>query len=114
MAKRRTVMAWLTALPNLWKIGGTVVAIAVVIGLYAGMPSRMAKAEEQIDDLKGWAREVQGYTRAMQEQQQAPPQPWDFIRQEGDWQVFRDPDGQLQCCDGTQCIPHPPKGRCPS
>ena len=52
--------------------------VAAIAFLYT-LPGRLASAEKQIekvnddvDDLKGWAREVQGYTRAMQ--QQAPNQ----------------------------------------
>ena len=48
--------------------------VAATAFLYT-LPGRLASAEKQIekvnndvDDLKGWAREVQGYTRAMQQQ----------------------------------------------
>ena len=47
-----------------------------------------------------------------QQAQQAPPQPWTFLKEEGEFQVFRDPDGVTQCCDGTTCHPKPSKGRC--
>ena len=47
--------------------------VAATAFLYT-LPGRLASAEKQIekvnndvDDLKGWAREVQGYTRAMQQ-----------------------------------------------
>src|SRR3990167_1636651 len=55
--------------------------LAATAFLY-NLPGRIASAEKKIetvgtdvDDLKGWARELQGYTRAQQEMnQQAPNQ----------------------------------------
>lgn len=46
----------------------------------------------------------------MVQQQQAPnqaaPQPWTFLREEGDYQIFLNPEDQLPyCCNGTTCVP---------
>lgn len=46
--------------------------------------------EDQIDDLKGWAKEINGYTRAIQEQRPQPQLPI---------QSWRNQDGSLWCCD---------------
>ena len=55
-------------LKDWWWVVGLIVGAIVVWG---NLPQRVAKAEEAIQDLKGWAQEVQGYTRAVQEQRQA-------------------------------------------
>lgn len=99
--------------------------VAVNYASFAALPERTTKVEEhnevqdeELDDLKGWAKQIQGYTQAMQQQQMMPnqaapvPEPWEFIKEEGEWQIFKDPDGILQCCDGTQCVPKPKKGKC--
>lgn len=62
-------------LKDWWWLIGLVVSGII---LWGNLPQRMAKAEQQIDDLKGWAKEVQGYTRAtheLQQQQQMHRQP---------------------------------------
>lgn len=60
-----------------WPIYGIGVTLCGAIVLWGGIPGRLAKAEEQIDDLKGWAKQTQGYTAALQQmivqQQVAPP-----------------------------------------
>ena len=55
------------------------------------LPNRVQAAERNIDDLKGWAREIQGYTRAMQEQQGLT----ELLRQTDRW-------GAAWCCDPRQ------------
>ena len=85
--------------------------VACIIGglivLWGNVPIRLAKAEEQIDDLKGWAKELQGYTRRMQEQQQLPqqaaPRVWQAQDREGNWYCADDqgnwwwPDREGRC-----------------
>ena len=79
------------------------------IVLWGNLPNRVQKVEagqaaqeEDLNDLKGWAREIQGYTKAQQELQQqiyqrqdtanAPQRPtWRFQEQ--------DDDGTTWCCD---------------
>lgn len=86
--------------------------------VWGNLPQRMTKAEEQLDDLKSWTKEMMGYTRAQQEwnqqqqQQQASPQPWVFLRQERDLQIFRDPDNIIKCCDGVTCWEWDVKTKC--
>ena len=107
--------------------------VAINYATYAAMPEKVKQAEQKnveqdqtnavqdnsIDDLKGWAKQIQGYTQAMQQQQHAPnqaapiPQPWTFLREEGEYQVFKDPGGETRCCDGTTCEPLTKKGKCP-
>ena len=107
------------SVPPWWKDSKTLKdwwwAIALVCGgivLWGGIPPRLAKAEQQIDDLKGWAREVQGYAKAqheqnrqqqqlqqtqqsqMQQQYQAPPN----ARVRNIWEE-QNPDGSWWCCD---------------
>lgn len=43
-------------------------------GRLASSEKRIEKVNEDVDDLKGWAREIQGYTKAMNQQQQASNQ----------------------------------------
>jgi hypothetical protein len=72
--------------------------LAIVLGAavtWWTIPQRMAKAEQAIDDLKGWAREVQGYTRALQEQQRMVREP---IREWSDAQQV------WWCCDTERVI----------
>ena len=77
---RDSLKAW-------WPLFGIAAAVCSVIVLWGRLPARVAKAEDQIDDLKGWAKELQGYTRAMQQQQSRP--------QVQEWQ---DAEGRWWCC----------------
>ena len=64
-------------LKDWWWLYGVGTALCSFIVLWGNIPPRLAKAEEKIEDLKGWAKEIQGYTRAQQEMnqhQQAPNQ----------------------------------------
>lgn len=73
MAKKPTFLTHVKDWWPLYGIGSTIIGVLV---LWASIPGRVAKAEEAVEDLKGWAREVQGYTRAMQQQQMLQfPQP---------------------------------------
>ena len=100
--KRPTLVAHLK---DWWWAYGVGSTLCGVIILWGGMPTRMAKAEQKneqqdvaLDDLKGWAREIQGYTKAQQQanlmQQQAPAPP--PIRLLWDEQAHR-----AYCDDGT-------------
>ena len=97
---------WLRRLKDWWWLLGVVVGVIVVWG---NLPQRVTASEQKISDLQAWAQETQGYTKALQEQnalarqQQAAPLPWTFLREDGDYQVFRDPAGVAYCCDGTVC-----------
>ena len=64
---------------KLWPI---LLAVVGGIVLWGNLPKQVAKLEagqaqqgEELDDLKGWAREIQGYTRAQQELNQAVQHP---------------------------------------
>lgn len=80
---------------NWWPVGVLVVG---VIALWGSLPQRVAKAEEQIDDLKAWTKEMQGYTRAVEEQRQQypmePPAP------EAQWLYDKDKQGRCWECWG--------------
>lgn len=77
--------------------------VAAIAFLYT-LPGRLASAEKHIekvgddvDDLKGWAREIQGYTKAMN-QQHAPNQSVHPSRTVTP-QEWQDPkDGSWWCC----------------
>ena len=104
--------------------------VAINYATYAAMPEKVKQAEQKnveqdqtnavqdnsIDDLKGWAKQIQGYTQAMQQQQLAPnqaaPQPWTFLREEGEIQIFLDPTGRTKCCNGTECWDWLEKKKC--
>lgn len=74
MGKRPPTM--IDNLLRYWPIYGIGATLCGTLVLWASVPGRLARAEEQIDDLKGWARELQGYTRANQQMlQQAAPRP---------------------------------------
>lgn len=77
--------------------GGSLLGFLVV---WSSIPTRLSSAEEQIDDLKGWARELQGYTRAQEElNQQAPAQ--GRLMATKDPEIYLFDDGQtLWCTDG--------------
>lgn len=68
MAKRKPTLV--DNLLRYWPIYGIGVTLCGTLVLWASIPGRLAKAEDQIDDLKGWARELQGYTRANQQMMQ--------------------------------------------
>lgn len=77
MTKRRHRV--LRHLQDWWWLYGVGSTLCGVVVLWGGLPGRVAKAEqhlektqEEVDDLKGWAREIQGYTRAMNQQAVAP------------------------------------------
>lgn len=72
------------------------------------------KLAEQATEYQRQILELQRQQVQQQVPNQVPsiPDPWEFIKEEGDWQVFRNPDGKLMCCDGTTCIPKPKRGRC--
>ncbi len=104
--KRRPV---LRHLKEWWWLYGVASALCGAIVLWGGLPSRVAKAEEQIDDLRGWAKEIQGYTRAMNQQvpnQARPPQVpirrnWDELQQrywcdDGSQQWWANQDGTCE------------------
>ena len=87
---RDSLKAW-------WPVVGIAAAVCSVIVLWGGLPARVAKAEEQIDDLKAWSKELMGYTRAQQEmnrqqQQQSRPQV----------QEWQDAEGRWWCCNPDQ------------
>ena len=82
-----------------------------------------AKAEKVDTEFSDYLKEQRLYTEALNkvvtqqqqmQQQQAPnqavPQPWTFLREEGDWQVFEDPNGVVTCCNGSAC--HERKKKC--
>lgn len=70
-----------------WLIGGAIAAIVV----WGNLPQRVAAVEQNVEDLKGWAKEIQGYTRAQQEQsnnysnQNYQPQIFYERDSQGDW-----------------------------
>ena len=77
--------------------------LAATAFLY-NLPGRIASAEKKIetvgtdvDDLKGWARELQGYTRAQQEMNQHAPNQQAPARTvtPQEWQAK---DGSWWCC----------------
>ena|SRR3990167_711667 len=75
MTKKSSIMnLWIERAQKYWWVIGVVVGFILVWG---NLPNQMARAEKKIekvdaevDDLKGWAKEVTGYTRAMQQMQQ--------------------------------------------
>jgi len=60
----------ISKLKDWWWLGAILVGAIVVWG---NLPQRVTSAEQDIDDLKGWAKEMQGYTRAIQQTQQVLP-----------------------------------------
>lgn len=71
-------LSWITRLQSYWwlavVVGGGLLGSIV---LWGGLPKRVEKVEagqakqaDEISDLKGWAREIQGYTRAQQQMNQ--------------------------------------------
>ena len=66
---------------------GTVI---VVSNKYITLPDAVAAVQGEVQDLKEWAKEIQGYTRAMN--QQRPPKVW---KEQGK-------DGEEYCSDGQQ------------
>ena len=86
------VVAGLTAL------GGAV----VVASKYINLPSAQAETQKQVEkvqgdvaDLKGWAREIQGYTRATQQMQQQVPNQ----RAPSSLRECEEGDIKCWCCD---------------
>lgn len=73
---KRTKPHVIQHLKDWWWLYGVGVTLCSAIVLWGGIPGRLAKAEEQIDDLKGWARELQGYTRANQQRMQQQTDAW--------------------------------------
>ena len=87
-------------LKNYWWIIGLVASVSGFIILWGSIPDRVAKAEDRlekqaevIDDLKGFAREIAGYTRAVQQQAPVDPEPCWFPGLEA-WG---------KCLDKTEC-----------
>lgn len=90
-----------------WKpiLGIGAVLVSVIVFLATLNPRLQANekqikaVDEEVDDLKGWAREVQGYTRAMQQQQLMPNQ----MQRPSPPSVWREQtsDGAWYCTDGV-------------
>lgn len=78
------------------------------------------KADTVDEQFQEYLTEQRAYTKALnqvvtqQAANQAAPVPWEFIKDDGAWQVFRNPDNVLMCCNGTICVDKPAKGHCPS
>ena len=108
----------------LYSVVGGVLCSAILI--WGSLPARIAKAESKVEKIEEQNHEqyrildrltyVAEQNQQIQTRQMAepPPVPWIFLKQDGDWQVFRDPDGKTQCCNGTTCHPKPKKGSCGS
>ena len=102
-------------------LGTGTVKLAKFLTVTDRVDAAEAKNAEQDDSIKNLSyiagQNQQILDRVTQQQvpnQAAPiPEPWEFIKEDGDWQVFRAPEGDLQCCDGTQCVPLTKKGKCP-
>ena len=69
---------------DLWPLYGIGATLCGAILLWGNLPKRLEHVEadqtkqgEELDDLKGWARELQGYTRAQEQlnQQQRQQMP---------------------------------------
>jgi hypothetical protein len=120
--------------PPFWQLPAIVAASVTALGVLGTGTVKLAKfltvtdrvdaAEaknlEQDDSIKNLSY-IAGQNQQILDrvtQQQAPnqtapvPEPWEFIKQEGDFQIFRDPEGVLRCCNGTTCEPKPTKGKC--
>ena len=112
----RQTLSLLQRIKDLWPLYGIAATICGLILLWGNLPKRVdkveagqAKQEEELDDLKGWARELQGYTRAQQQmnqQQQLPSlsnPPAPVPPQAYDW--WQDPTtGEWWWCDlSTDC-----------
>ena len=104
-----------------WWLYGVLATLVGGIVLWGSLPGRVAKAEQQIDDLKGWAKELQGYTRAQQEynqqqqQQQMPNAPVSLESPAG-LREWEDTDQTWWCCpwqDRQQCYDQVAWRRCP-
>ena len=123
MTKKPTIPWWIDFGLKNWKplVGLGAMLIGAIVFL-ATLNPRLSASEKKITELEKAAISNAAATALTSQllsqlvQQQAPPPvlPWTFIKQEGDWQVFRDPDGLLQCCNGTVCDPKPLKGPCRS
>ena len=87
-----------------------VVIAFTVIGFCAMLPARLNAVEKEVDDLKGWAKELQGYTRAMQ--QNAPQRKDEPIRLPA--QPWRDytKEGEEYCTDGYDAWWPDQQGQC--
>ena len=85
----KTITSW-------WPVGVLVVG---VIALWGSLPQRVAKAEDQIKDLEGWAAAIQGYTRAIQEQQQQQ-YPMNAPAPQAQWLYDKDQQGRCWECWG--------------
>lgn len=82
---------WVARLKDYWQVVLILIAVGSAIGMAVNLPKRVEAVEQEVDDLKGWAREVQGYTRAMQQQQQTAHRlPLDY---------WTDEDGTCYQCD---------------
>jgi len=126
MTKKRPVPWWqlpvivATSVTALGILGTGTVKLAKFLTVTDRVDAAEAKNLEQDDSIKnlsyiaGQNQQILDRVTQQQVPNHAAPRPWTFLREEGDWQVFRDPDGLLQCCDGTTCVPKPTKGRCGS
>ena len=125
MTKKPQVPWWIEFGLKYWKPISAIAAMLVaVIVFLATLNPRLSASEKKITELEKATisntalQESTNRLLSQMVQQMAPAQPtvpaWDFLREEGEWNVFRDPTGGLQCCDGTRCVEHPAKGRCPS
>lgn len=72
MARRKRV--FFAYLKEWWWLYAVWVAVCSGVALWWNIPTRVAHAEEELGDLKDWAKELQGYTRAQQEFNQAQQQ----------------------------------------
>ena len=112
---KRQSRGLLPHLKDWWWLYGAASALCGMIVLWGGIPGRIASAEKKIeqvdgdvDDLKGWAREIQGYTRAQQQQQQVPNQ---MIPAPEVWKARTD-EGEVYCTDGQSSWWPTDSGRC--
>lgn len=99
---------WLARLKAWWWLLAVGVAVSGFITFLATAPKRLEAVEQknaQQDSSLDKLTAINDTWQKIYQQQQTPPVPWTFLREDGDWQVFRDPAGVVQCCDGTVCRP---------
>ena len=117
--------------PPFWQLPAIIAASVTGLGVlgtgivklsgYLTLPDRVEAGEQKneqqdsaIDKLTAINETWQQIYQQQTANQAAPmPAPWTFLREERDWQVFRDPEGTEQCCDGTRCVPVTKRGKCP-
>ena len=105
------VMAYVVG--GLTALGGAIMVASKYINLPTAQAETQKKVEQvegDVNDLKGWAREIQGFTRAtqqMQQQQMMPSQAAPMYQQQASpvpppvryWQA---PDGQWWCLNAGE------------